>query len=273
MNTHLTRSPLQSLTAIAVAISIGVFASPAVLLAQSNMLLAQSNSSGNKQPAFPGRRVSAGSRGANTCAFSDTEFLTAILPKSNLGLTLSAYPQFLWVLPPTNARWAQFSLYEVDSNLQNPKLFYNTTFVLNPNNRQASLTLPSGTGVPPLVVGKTYRWTVTVICNLGADLQGNPSLSDADATVFGWVRRVAPSADLTTALGQLNPSDRSEATLRKRTSLYLREGIWFDALSLLVDLQCRNPTDTSLQQGWTKILTDEGLGAIAALPMTNQCPK
>ncbi len=134
---------------------------------------------------------------------------------------------------------------------------YKTTFNIDGTAGVASLSLPSHATLPPLMVGKDYRWSVGLICSA--------SDRSRDITVEGWVQRVALKADLTKQLATAKPSDR--------VRLYASNGIWFDTVTTLADQRCINPKDSALTSSWAELLKSVQLGAIAEQPLLQQCQK
>lgn len=201
---------------------------------------------------LPGRREGGGTRG---CIQSNPSRVIALLPDTNLGLTTAAYPRFFWYVPKTTARQAEFALYDVDESQVNRTLIYKTTFRITGTPGVASLTLPNNATIPPLVVNQDYRWSLTLICN--------PSNDKANLNINGWVQRVAPSSELTNQLAKADP--------RNRVALYAQNGLWFDTLTTLAELRCARPKDASLATGWSSLLKQVNLSAIADQPLIQQC--
>lgn len=208
------------------------------------------------QRGIPGRREGGGTRDASACVQGNIR-LTALLPETNLGLTTAEYPRFFWVIPKTRAKLVEFSLFETDENLTDRTLVYKTSFAINGNPGVASLTLPGRAMLPPLAVGRDYRWSVAIVCN--------PENRQRDVKVDGWVQRIAPDASLNSQLAKANSADR--------VRLYANSGIWFDTLTSLADLRCARPKDTTLAKSWSELMRSVKLGAIAEQPFTQQCSK
>ncbi len=201
---------------------------------------------------FPGRRVGGGTR-TLTCVKDSSIPLTALVPQTNLGLTTEAYPQFFWFMPKVSARMAEFTLYDVDEELLNRKLIYKTMLPVAQAGGIANLKLTPENKVPPLNVGQTYRWSISVICN--------PNDRENDLIVDGWIRRVQPEAQITQQL--------TKGSLRDRAIASARNGIWYDALSTVSQLQCSNPNETV----WRNLLESVGLSEVGQQSLVQVCRK
>ncbi|MDJ0736645.1 MAG: DUF928 domain-containing protein [Nostocaceae cyanobacterium] len=199
---------------------------------------------------LPGRRENGGTRGPNgNCLTGDVALLALLLPKTNLGLTTSAYPRFFWYNPENTAKKGKFVLYKVDKQMRSLTPVYATTFKPNQKSGITSLNLPQDGKIPPLTANQNYLWSVSLICN---PKDNSPR---SVITVEGWVQRVQVNKYLAIKLQLLNQRDR--------LTIYAQEGLWFDLLSTLADLHTCHPEDTSISNRWTQILNQVDLQAIA----------
>ncbi len=201
---------------------------------------------------FPGRRVGGGTRG-ESCLKDSAIPLTALVPQTNLGLTTEAYPQFFWFMPKVSARMVEFTLYDVDEELLNRKLIYKAMLPVSETGGITNLKLTPDNKVSPLTVGQTYRWSVAVVCN--------PTNRESDLVVDGWIRRVQPESQVREQL--------SKGGLRDRAIASARNGIWYDALSMVSQLQCTNPNETV----WRNLLESVGLSEVGQQPLSQLCRK
>jgi hypothetical protein len=158
-------------------------------------------------------------------------------------------------MPKSQAKLAEFALYETDENQDDKDPVYVTTFSVSGAPSVASLTLPANATIPPLVVGKDYHWSVSIICN--------PDDRKRDVRVDAWVQRVNPDAALQEKLAKVATNDR--------VLLYADNGLWFDTLTTLADLRCANPKDASLLASWVALLKSVKLDAIAEQPSNQRC--
>jgi len=83
---------------------------------------------------------------------------TALIPETNIGLTLDEYPTFFVYLPAMVGKRAEFWLTTEDGDI-----VYETTFTLLDSNGIISVNLPDDDITPPLAVGKKYQWSVAII--------------------------------------------------------------------------------------------------------------
>ncbi|MEM7554800.1 MAG: DUF928 domain-containing protein [Cyanobacteria bacterium P01_A01_bin.84] len=181
-------------------------------------------------------RKAGGSRG---CNISLEDAVTLLVPQDHTATTISARPTFFWHLSQKLSLPLRFTLLEPGKK---PIL----TKELKPEPGIIGLKLPQNSA--PLEVGKTYRWTVTVVCN--------PSKPSRNLFAIAWIERVSlPTA---TQLSN-NTKDRSSCSLS-----YARAGIWYDALSCSYNTSGKhqNNHNNSWQQ-FQSLLEEIGLAYIA----------
>ncbi|GAA6620837.1 hypothetical protein NUACC26_066550 [Scytonema sp. NUACC26] len=77
--------------------------------------------------------------------------------------------------------------------------------------------------------------------------------------VEGWVQRVNLEPTLRDRLKQATP--------QQQAVIYAREGIWYDALTSLAELQLANPQNSVLVEDWKSLLTTIGLEKIVTQPL------
>ncbi len=204
---------------------------------------------------IPGRREGGGTRDPLACTQGTPAQLIAMLPATNLGLTTSPYPRFFWFTPKTKAKFAEFTLYAANEQMQDTIPIYKTTFNITGMPGVTSLSLPSKAMIPPLAVGKDYHWSVALICN--------PNDRARDIKVNGWVQRLTPTASLMSQLATANPLDR--------VFLYANNGIWLDTLDTLAEMRCSSPKDPALAAQWAELMKSVQLNAIAEQSLLPQC--
>ena len=203
----------------------------------------------------PGRRIGGGTRG--TCPKSASGII-ALVPESNLGLTLSNTPTFLFYVPKidgANPDQIEMEFLLVDeSDPQNAQEIYQQSVPLPPGGGTIALTLPQDENLLPLEVNQVYSWYFSLICNPKA-------LDPSILALGGWIERVEPSPTLTRELEQL--------TSRDRLAVYERELLWFDAIGTLAQLLQDNPRDPFLRQKWDALLESINLSEVAQAPLLN----
>lgn len=197
-----------------------------------------------------GRGLGGGQRG--NC-------LTALVPVTQIsagdlywGLTTVDRPT-LWfhlsrpLAAPTSGKWV----------LQDEagKVRYSSPFTL-PQQSAGTISLSLPMTVPPLQVGQSYRWSVSLECD--------PELVDAPVKLEGQLKRVAVPAQLQTQLA-------AAKTPIEKASLYANHGIWHDALTTLgLSLREQN-RDRAIVAAWTDLLTQVNLGNTASTPVLPCC--
>jgi Domain of Unknown Function (DUF928) len=206
---------------------------------------------------LPGRRETGSTRSPNNCIGGNVPILALLLPSTNLGLTTDAYPQFFWHMPKNKDQMVKFALSQEDEEKQKSTVIYSTIFKPNSEVGITSLTLPRNGKVPPLRINQTYKWSVSLICNL------QDTSPRSVITVYGWVQRVAISKNISNQLNKLNPQDR--------ITFYAAQGIWFNLLLNLADLRACQPFDTALSDTWVSLLKEVDLQALAQQPILQKC--
>jgi hypothetical protein len=165
--------------------------------------------------------------------------LTALSPIAQPGITLATHPTFLVYVPTTNAENAEFSLRN-----QAGQGLYRTTVSLPPTPAIVSISLPEQTAA--LAMDKPYTWTFAIICDPNDRLE--------DQFVTGTVQRRDLDPARAAQLEQASASDR--------LPLYQQDGVWYDALALLLELRRNDPDDTSLTTAWHELLQSGGIDIV-----------
>ncbi|MBW4689724.1 MAG: DUF928 domain-containing protein [Komarekiella atlantica HA4396-MV6] len=193
----------------------------------------------------PENRKGGASRGVN-CSRSQ-KFLKALLPASNLGLTVEQYPTFFVYVPPISTQLAEFELREGNDST----VVYKTRFTLPATPGVVNFSLPPNKTLQPLEIGKNYKWSFSIICD--------SEDRSKDLFVEGWVQRIEPSLTLTSQIEKAKPRDRP--------ALYAESGIWHETLMTLAELRYSYPQDSTLVAEWTELLDSVGLNNIAKEPL------
>ena len=211
----------------------------------------------------PDRGVAGTTAGGGTRGrcLPETKVLVPLVPKTNLGLTVSDRPSFFAYVPavsratpessaPESSKMAEFLLLSNDDQ----EVVYQATFTLPQNPGVVQYDLPED--APALKAGSRYHWYITLSCDTAIGPSKNPSAQ-------GWIERTALSSNLTKALKTTEPS--------KRPALYAEAGIWHETLTTLADLHRQNPKNTAVMADWTSVLKSVGLDAVASEPIANRC--
>lgn len=221
-------------------------------LMRRELLALQRRRLGFKVPRLrPSGNLTGGAARGN-CNADGTEKIdvVALMPKTNIALTVAQKPTFFFRVSKTSVQEAKFNLL----NEKGDTIIYDQTFPLTNTGDVMSFTLPDD--APALEIGKEYQWELVVNCDPD-DPSGNPRVRTA-------IKRVEPSAILVNKLAQ--------SQLNERPDVYAQEGIWIDALSTLAQLRVANPNDLELQEEWTSLLDSVGLKEIATTPIMVAAP-
>ncbi|MGB3757714.1 MAG: DUF928 domain-containing protein [Rivularia sp. (in: cyanobacteria)] len=178
----------------------------------------------------PGQRTYAAAR-ADCPAIGKP--MTALVPPTNIGLTISERPTFWFYIPyqPTSTNPVEFLL------LNEKNEAYKTTFRLTSTPGIISLTLPQN--APALESGKKYNWVLSFICD--------PENRLKDTFVKGYIERVSINSNLKNHLERVS-------TPRERILLFAENGLWYDALTLLAEERRKKPNDTQVAKDWKDLL-------------------
>jgi hypothetical protein len=170
--------------------------------------------------------------------------LTALVPPTKYGLTVSERPTIYAYLPPIGAQKVFFSLQDEEGNPH-----YHTTLEVAGDGGVLSITLPAKAAA--LELGKNYLWYL-------APIEPGGILRPDNYAVTGWVKRV----DL-----KVNQSELAGESPVNLAIEYAQAGIWYDTLKVLVEAQRSEPDNETLAQEWHDVLEQIGLEAIASEPI------
>ena len=210
-----------------------------------------------------GLRASRGLRGgaARGACLSANDSLKLILPPTVSEQekdqvysvsTIAARPKFFVYVPQTSAQKAKFTLSSeneknlVEASSENEKNLVEATFALTGTPGVVSFSLP--TNAPPLEVGKTYKWSVQIVCETGDGDNGGNLIAE------GEVERIQPPAALVNI---------EKVAPRQRLDLYVDAQLWYDSVTTLAELQHTNPQNLSLKKDWEDLLNSVHLDTVA----------
>jgi hypothetical protein len=188
--------------------------------------------------------------GSRTGCPALTKPLTALIPKSKIDLTLSAYPTF-WVYVPYQSNGqsqAEFILLDDQENA-----IFKEKITLSGTPGIIKFKLPQN--APPLEVGKTYSWQFAFICH--------PKIRAEDDYVEGSIQRVIPTAAL------INQLEQSTTPLEK-IEVYAQNQLWYETLTMLGSMRQEKPQDPKILEEWKELLTSIGLGNLAEEPIISE---
>lgn len=180
----------------------------------------------------PRRREGAAVRGSGSCD-STEEKPVPLLPATEPVLTASQYPTFFVDLPKSSAKEAELRLF----NSNKERIVYETTVILPSKPGIVSFSLPADGTLPPLEVGKSYYWQLTVICD--------PQDRSENTLVERPVQRVELSPNLVNELKKASP--------REHPAIYAEAGIWYDTLTSLAQLRRSSPNNSTIAADWAEL--------------------
>ena len=166
-------------------------------------------------------------------------------PQGDVGLTVSARPEFFVYVPPTLAEEVEFVLRDDEWND-----VYRQQLLLSGDGRMVRVKFPETE--KQLEVDRVYTWYFALICP--PDERGLRQ----EVHVVGWIRRISPEASLEARLRGISEGDRPR--------IYAENGIWYDAVSSLAAQLRTNPSSAGVLQQWKDLLESAGLANIARLP-------
>jgi Domain of Unknown Function (DUF928) len=179
----------------------------------------------------PARTAGAATRGVR-CMEANQEMI-ALKPSGKIGLTLADHPAVWISLPRTTAENIVLSVLTETGKV----VYENLTFPVSDTGGLIALQLPEEE--PPLEIGTRYQWI--------AELECNPNNSSGNPSVLGWVKRVAPDAQIEAELyAAEHPLDKAE--------VYARHGIWYETLTLVAQQRQANPEDAQVMAAWRSLL-------------------
>ncbi|NET09116.1 MAG: DUF928 domain-containing protein [Symploca sp. SIO2B6] len=200
--------------------------SPATL----QMAHAQGDDPDSNEGLPPGT-VGGGSRGSEVRCGTH-EPLMAFIPNDHVLKATEEQPTLWFYLPDLeDLTHAEFVLYD-----ENYRTVVDTTFSIADQSGMFGVNLAAITQAQPLELNRNYRWFFSLIC---------PDNRAADISVDGWFQPIALSSSLTQSLSETKAVDQVQ--------FYLREGLWSEALSVLIDLHASTPATTLLDE-WNTII-------------------
>jgi len=170
-----------------------------------------------------------------------------LIPKSNNGLTLEESPTFFAYVSSSSTR-VDFTLQAAD---EKGTEVYKTTFKVDkPGIVEVSIPAIGGDRQKSLEIGQRYQWSFSVACD--DDPSGN-------YFVKGIVQRIEPQETLKNVLANPDPMARAIA--------YAKNGIWYETLATLAQMQRLAPDDSEPRAEWRQLLQSQGLELIADQPL------
>jgi hypothetical protein len=177
--------------------------------------------------------------------------LTALTPNNNVVTTVSGNPTLFWYVPKTQAKSAEFVLFDKDREKLNE--IYRTTVAVKGTPGIVKLSIPASVS---LERGKQYLWKFSVICE-SENGGGAPFVAGAiERTALNWMeqRKLAAAKE---------PLQKAE--------VYAEAKVWQETLSLVAQLRYERPYDFRVNNAWRDLLSSVQLGAISSEPLVECC--
>ncbi len=184
-----------------------------------------------------------------TCVADGKPTLTTLVPKSNIGLTATAFPTFYWYTPTNTYPIVQFSLYKVGAQGNSREEVYSSTVQASGKAGLSRISIPDQDTTLALVADVDYQWVVGLFCTR----KGRNGL-----IANGWIRFVPPSDKVAKQLSKAKPKDKVD--------IFAEAGYWYDAVQTLAAARRAKPEDKRLSQTWKTLFESEAvqLSGIAA---------
>jgi hypothetical protein len=199
-----------------------------------------------KRPGSGGNRVEPLYR----CGYSGPIRLTALIPQSNVGITVAQYPTLFFYIPNVNLEGVTAELSIVNNEGEE---VYKTVKLKSPD-RIVSINFSDFPSLPPLEVGKSYPWSFQAIVD--EENRGD------GPRVTGWIKRVSLDSKLQHKLETALPQEKP--------AIYASNGLWYDALTSLAKLRCSYPNNPTFSSDWESLLQQVELPTISTKPFA-QC--
>jgi hypothetical protein len=204
----------------------------------------------NTKPELQGNRVEQDLK-LRCGEYSPPIRLTALMPPSNIGITLAEYPTFLFYIPDADLEGVEgeFVLFN-----ENNEKIYTKSVRLKDTDNIISVELSASPDLPPLAVGKAYYWVFSILFDKVDQ--------SANSDVAGWIKRVETNSELKHQL--------ETALVQDKPAIYAANGIWYEALASLAKLRCSAPNNLTIASNWESLLQQVGLPEISRKPLA-QC--
>ena len=163
----------------------------------------------------------------DSCEANSPPGLTALVPFSHVGETISGHPTFTWFVPDSPPSPLEFRLFT-----RTGQLLYRTEMQSQPG--IMSVSLPSN--LPQLSIGQSYQWQVALVCD--------PNELSSNLVAAAEIQVVQPAASLQSQLA-------AAQTPQHRIDLYAEAGLWYDAMA-----EARKASETSQNQAAVLELLD-----------------
>ena len=212
--------------------------------AQSAIFLSQAPPTPPPTPPPPSgnRRSGGGGLGVSNQSCRATPHpLTALVPESSQGMTISDRPTFWFYVPYTakEVSSGEFSLLSRDGR----RYIYKATFDLPQTPGIVSIILPSSLN-NALQVDEYYHWYLGLNCT-------QSTITRPDLVIDGWINRVSVLPEFSVDAEQGNEFS-------------------YDALTDAANQYLATPQNQQIKLSWTNLLSALGLRELAEEPLTGK---
>ncbi len=188
----------------------------------------------------PSRTRGAGSRGPCNLIIEEKlgVNLTAVMPKNNIGTTVSPNPTVYLYVPKSSKQNAEFAVYDWTNRVREP--IYTTNISLPQSAGIVKVNLPKNVELQP---NNTYVWHFGIICD--------PDQRSLDYYINGWLKRTSLTPQVEAKLKELQEKPLEQA------KLYAESSVWSETIATLEKSRVAYPN------AWKELLQSVGLGKIA----------
>ena len=180
---------------------------------------------------LPDGTLGGGSRSGTACSSQDP--LLAFVPDSHVLKTTESQITLWFHLPDSDILTnAELIIYDEQGSA-----VVDTTFSVAEQSGLFGVNLTSMPDGEKLDLNKDYRWFFSLIC---------PDDRAADISVDGWIQSTALPPSFMNELNAVPPLEQA--------NLYVQEGLWSEAMMLLMDSQVSQSTTTPWVDSWDSII-------------------
>jgi hypothetical protein len=230
------------------------FKSLILMLPLTLALLVNSNApaAGRQRPSPPRTGTPSGNPRPGTtrpvlnCPKTQTP-LTAIVANNGNDFTASKQPTLWFYIPYRPDQISNLEFLLLDGSERNT--IYRTSIKLANQPGLIKVTIPAEARYA-LALNQNYRWRLNLDCAPDATVE-------PDLVVDGWIRRIPMDAQA---------NNQAKAALQKY-SAYVKDGIWYDAITDLAERHFANPTNSELNAAWVELLKQLGFAGVSESPL------
>lgn len=192
--------------------------------------------------------------------------LTALMPASNIGTSLSPDPTLSFFIPRTRAAAAEIVVQKRipvtttagTTRYRYEEVYFDDALPIPPSLADGPRIVSYTLGDANLEPGAVYEWSLAILCegSVGNEevVSGLLSCSEADGSPLGC----------STTATIPDPTTLAPAALEANANRFAANAYWNEALAFTAQLR---PVD---RQQWTSLLESQGLGCLADVPFVGE---